>query len=183
MHHRRKLVLTIGALVLSVPALSSCGFNSGTDRVNTTTNAVTNRDKEVDVVGAVLTAAAPGSATLSAQLVNISRTEATELRTVASGDPEFAITTNEIVPFEIGPGQGVSIAEAGGVRVDGEFIAGNFVTLQLGFSTGDEVLVQVPVVRACGEYADLDDAPATAEAEAAEATDAYSCDEPMYAAE
>lgn len=191
MHHRRKLVLTLGALLLSAPLLSSCGFNYGTDRINTTTNAVTNRDKDVDVVGAVLIAQAPGSATLSAQMVNNSRTESVELRTVTSSDPEVVLTTSTVEPFEIAAARGSSVADAGGVRIEGDFMAGSFLPLQLGFSNGDEVVVRVPVVRACGPYTDLDDAPAvTAEGAPAEAeegaaapADAYTCDEPMYDSE
>ena len=54
MPHRRTLALAVGALLLATPALSSCGFNLATDRVNTTQHGATNRDKSVDVLAAGL---------------------------------------------------------------------------------------------------------------------------------
>lgn len=180
MHHHRRLALTVGALLLTAPVLSSCGFNYATDRVNTTTNATFNRDKSVDVIGAQIIAESPGSGSLQARLINNSD-EATELVSVA-GVGDVVLTSSTIEAFEIGVREAVNAENiGGGVRIDGDFIAGDHVPLALTFANGDEVVLDVPVVRACDFYEGLDTAPAVETAESAEGADeaeAYSCEAP-----
>lgn len=179
MHHRRTLVLAVGALLLATPALSSCGFNLATDRVNTTQHGATNRDKDVDVLAAVIIAEQPGSGTLSARLVNNS-TDATELEGIEGTGTELSVSTIE--PTEIAEGGALDVADLGeGIRIDGDYIAGDFVSLTMTFSNGDQVPLDVPVVRACDVYADVEQAPAvesepaSPETESASA-EAYSCE-------
>lgn len=177
MHHRRTLVLAVGALLLATPALSSCGFNLATDRVNTTQHGATNRDKAVDVLAAVIIAEQPGSGTLSARLVNNS-TDTTELESIEGTGTDLSVSTIE--PTEIPEGGALDVADLGdGIRLDGDYIAGDFVSLTLTFSNGDQVPLDVPVVKACDVYADVEQAPpvASASPEGAETeAEAYSCE-------
>jgi hypothetical protein len=178
MPHRRTLALAVGALLLATPALSSCGFDLATDTVNTTQHGATNRDKSVDVLAAVIIAEQPGSGTLSAQLVNNSG-EATELSTIEGSEDTLSVSTIE--PTEIPTRGAIAAADLGdGIRVEGDFAAGEFVSLTMTFSNGDQVALDVPVVRACGVYAEVEQAPAveTEGEEAAESTsaEAYSCE-------
>lgn len=176
MHHHRKLALTVGALVLSAPVLTGCGFNYATDRVNTTTNATFNRDKAVDVIGAQVIAEAPGSGSLHARLVNGAST-GTELVSVA-GSGDTVLTSSTIESFVIGPREGVNVESVGGgVRLSGDFIAGDQIPVAFTFSNGDEVVLDVPVVRACDFYEGLDTAPEVEGAAAAEG-EPYSCEAP-----
>ena len=177
MHHDRRLALTVGALLLTAPVLTGCGFNYATDRVNTTTNATFNRDKAVDVTGAQLIAEAPGSGSLNARLVNNSD-EPTELVSVA-GAGDDVLTSSTVEASEIAVRGVVNVQDIGeGVRIEGDFGAGDFVAVALTFSNGDEVVLDVPVVRACDAFEGLDTAPAVeTETEAVEA-EAYSCEAP-----
>lgn len=157
MHHRRTRVLAVGALLLATPALSSCGFNYATDRINTTQHGATNRDKSVDVLAAVIVAEKPGSGTLSARLVNNDQ-EATELTAIEGSEAELSVTALE--PTEIPPSGALAAADLGdGIRIDGDFIPGNIVSLTMTFSNGDQVPLEVPVVKACDEYAEVEQAP------------------------
>ncbi|GEP36385.1 hypothetical protein NPS01_00480 [Nocardioides psychrotolerans] len=181
MHHHRKLALTVGALVLSAPVLTGCGFNYATNRVNTTTNATFNRDKAVDVVGAQVVAEGPGSGSLYARLVNNSPA-GTELVSVA-GSGDTVLTVSTIESFVLGAREGVNVENVGGgVRLTGDFIAGDHIPVALTFSNGDEVVLDVPVVRACGFYEGLDNAPpaedTAGEGTAATETELYSCEAP-----
>lgn len=172
MHHRRTLVLAVGAVLLATPALSSCGFNYATDRINTTQHGATNRDKSVDVLAAVIIAEQPGSGTLSARLVN-NDSEATELSSIEGAE----LTVSAIEPTEIAAGRALAVSDLGeGIRIDGDFIAGDFVSLTMTFANGDQVALDVPVVKACDVYAEVEQAPAIASGESAGAAEAYSCE-------
>ena len=176
MHQRRTLALAVGALLLATPVLSSCGFNYATDRINTTQHGATNRDKAVDVLAAVIIAEQPGTGTLSARLVN-NDSDATELVSIEGTDGTLSVS--DIEATEIVAGGAVAVADLGeGIRIDGEFQAGNLVPLTMTFANGDQVALDVPVVKACDVYADVEQAPAieTASDEAATEAEAYSCE-------
>jgi copper(I)-binding protein len=171
MHQRRTLALAVGALLLATPVLSSCGFNYATDRINTTQHGATNRDKAVDVLAAVIIAEQPGSGTLSARLVN-NDSEPTELASIEGSE----ISVSDIEATEIVAGGAVAVADLGeGIRIDGDFTAGEVVPLTMTFANGDQVSLDVPVIRACGVYAEVEQAPAVGDGEASEA-EAYSCE-------
>ena len=70
MHLRRSLALATGALVLAVPALTSCGFDYATDRIYTQAAGVNDRDATVDVLGAVVVSAEEGSGIFVASFSN-----------------------------------------------------------------------------------------------------------------
>lgn len=181
--HRRSLALAAGALLL-LPALASCGFDYPTDRINTNGAGVTNRDAEVDVLGAVIVAGQPDAGTLVATFSNNTEDEIS-FETV-SGD----VQADGLEPIGIGGGDFVNLADnarAGkGILVSGEFEAGDFVPMTFGFSNGENVDVDIPVVKACYEYVGLDDQGTQAasqmgedfeksDAEAASEDEAYSC--------
>lgn len=171
MHQRRTLALAVGALLLATPVLSSCGFNYATDRINTTQHGATNRDKAVDVLAAVIIAEQPGSGTLSARLVN-NDSEPTELASIEGSE----ISVSDIEATEIVAGGAVAVADLGeGIRIDGDFTAGEVVPLTMTFANGDQVSLDVPVIRACGVYAEVEQAPAVGTGEASGA-EAYSCE-------
>jgi copper(I)-binding protein len=171
MHHRSKLVLAVGALLLATPALSSCGFNLATDRVNTVQHGGTNRDGSVDVLAAVIVSGTTGSGTLSARLVNNTDEPAELVGVSSSGVPELTATAVE--PTEIAAHGALALADVGdGVRLEGDFERGDVVDVVFELGSGERVDVEVPVVRECGFYDGLDSAPAASDegAEGAEPT-------------
>ena len=159
MQPRRSLALTVAALALAAPALTSCGFDYATDRYYTPANGANNRDGVVDVLGAVVVSTEPGSGTFLASLSNNSTTEATsftELGATEGGD----VTAAEFEPVEIAPGALVNLAEPPAeIEVTGEFEAGDFVEVALGFDNGERTVVEVPVVDNHGYFEGLDGEP------------------------
>jgi hypothetical protein len=157
MQPRRSLRLVAGALVLALPLLSSCGFGKATEKVYTPGQQTNSLDGEVKVLAAVVVAAQPGSGTFLASLSNTSSKDATALTELsgAGGSQDLSIGTIDS-PEDIPPRGFVNLADEGGVTVTGDFGAGDVVELTLGFDSGDTVTMQVPVVYACDEYADLD---------------------------
>lgn len=170
---RRNIALAAGALVLAVPALSSCGFNYATDRVNTPAAGVNNRDKTVDVLSAVIVATQANSGTFIASFSNNSQTESATFDTL-SGAGGNTVTPADFDPVEIAPKALVNLAVDGGVVLTGAFEAGDFIPVSVGFANGDRVLMKIPVVTNCGIYEGLDTPPA-AEA-GADAPEPYSCE-------
>jgi len=199
MLHRRSTATTLVAVLLPLAAaLTSCGFDYPTDRVNTIAAGVNNREASVEVLGARVVAYADGQGRLIGTLVNsVNDAEEPAVLDAVEGDADSGIevTVSEI---EIAGNDRVNLAsdDVGAVVVTGDFSAGDLVTLTYAFSTDELVTLDVPVVKACGQYADIT-APEF-EAEAAEETDGpeqldegleeeadatYLCDHPTEAAE
>ncbi|KRF02686.1 hypothetical protein ASG88_04780 [Nocardioides sp. Soil777] len=159
MQLRRSFALTAAALALTAPALTSCGFDYATDRYYTPANGANNRDGAVDVLGAVVVSTEPGSGTFIASFSNNSTTEPatfTELGATEGGD----VTAAEFEPVEIAPGALVNLAEPpADIQVTGEFEAGDFVEVSLGFDNGENTVVEVPVVDNHGYFEGLDGEP------------------------
>ncbi len=102
------------------------------------------------------------------------------------------------IDLEVPPNEHVNLAaeDAEPIPVEGEFAAGDVLELSYSFSTDEVVTFEVPVVKPCGQYADIPapDADAGAAAEEAgeegetegevdeEADDTYLCDHPTEAA-
>lgn len=157
MHHRRTIALACGVLLLA-PLAASCGFDYPTDRVNELTAGATNRTKSVDVLNALVVAAGPGSGTFIATLSNNDDKESAALTSVsgeAGGEP-LVVSGARVDLF---PGAAANLANEEGIRVIGDFEAGQVLPMAVSFDTGEQVEVDVPVVAACGQYAELDDAP------------------------
>ena len=145
MHLRRpapSLAAAVAVLALAAP-LSSCGFDSATDRVYTPGSATNNRDGAVKVLSAVVVSAQEGSGTVVASLAN-SDTEKAHSLTAVSGE---GLEVKELEPVEVGPDALVDLAQEGtGITVTGELRSGDFVELTFDFDNGERATLDVPVV-------------------------------------
>lgn len=155
MHLRRTLALATGAILLAAP-LTSCGFDRATNRINTIAAGTNNRDASVDVLGAVVVSAQPGSGTFIATFVN---NDTTASATVDKLEPQ-AGTDAQVVdfsPLDLDPNSMVNLAEDDqGVQVTGDFEAGDRLPMVVELEGGDLVEVDVPVVPNCREWEGLD---------------------------
>jgi len=157
MQSRRSLRLAAGALVLAVPLLGSCGFDKATDRVYTPAATTNDRDGDVDVLGAGIVSAQPGSGTFIASLSNNLVDKDFTLTGVAgAGD----WTDLKFEPSELSvdvPARGfVNLVDEDPITVTGDLTPGQFAELTLTFDSGDTVTMRVPVLYACDTYAGLD---------------------------
>ena len=163
-HLRRTLALLLG--VLLPLALTGCVKDFATDRVNTISAGVDNRDADVDVLHAVIVSSEAGSGTFVASFAN--NDFENELSVDAlEGVDQAQITAEEFTAITIAPGALVNLANEGGIPVTGDFEAGNFVPVSVQFSNGQSVQLNVPVVTNCGDYEGLDEG--TGDCEAPEA--------------
>ena len=144
--------LTAGALVLSLGALSSCGFDLATDRPYTPGVGTIDRSGQVDVLAAVVVAAQPNQGTFVVTLVNKDPEKDAALNGLSSPDIEVA----EFKPIELAPREAVNLADEGGITLSGDFDAGQILPLTLSYANGDTTELNVPVVTACGAYEGLD---------------------------
>jgi len=147
---RRKLALTVGALVLAVPGVAACGFNFATDREYTPANGVNDKSGKVDVLNAMIVSASEGSGTFIATLSNNSA-EAIHLESLSFGS-NSTIRVAGFDAIEVGPRGFVNLADGQGIKVSGDFASGDFVSLSLGFDSGETADMEVPVVVADDEY-------------------------------
>jgi hypothetical protein len=150
-----RLALSIGALVLAVPGISACGFSYATDNENTIANGVTNKDGTVDVLNAMIVSSEAGSGTFIASLANNDAIEPVSLESIDFG----ANSTVEVAafdPVEVPPHGLVNLSEGQGIKVSGDFEAGSFISLTLGFDNGESADMDVLVVADDDEYTGLD---------------------------
>jgi len=152
---KHRLALSIGALVLAVPGVSACGFNYATDREYTPGNVANNKQGDSNGLNAVIVSSEDGSGTFVATLSNNLPDEAITLDSVSFGSN----STVEVAPFdpiEV-PAHGlVNLANDQGIKVAGDFAAGDFIELTLAFGNGETADLDVHVVAADNEYTDLD---------------------------
>ena len=164
MQLRRSFALTTAAVALATTGLSSCGFDYATDRYYTPSVGTNDHDGTVKVLAAVVVSTTPGSGTFIASLSNTDTDKGaalTELSATGGAPVEFE-------PVDVGKGALVNLADPkADLKVTGDFGAGDFIEMTLGFDNGERVVLDVPVVTNSGYYADLD-GPAPAE----ETTDA-----------
>jgi hypothetical protein len=152
---RRKLALSIGALVLAVPGLSACGFNYATDRENTIVNGSSSKEGVVDVLNAVIVSGEEGSGTFIASLSNNDANNPISFEALDFGG-NSTIEVAAFSPVEVPPLGLVNLSDGQGVKVAGDFEAGEFVSLSLVFDNGESAEVDVIVVSDDDEYAGLD---------------------------
>ncbi len=174
MHHLRPKAIA-GLLLAVMPAtlaLSSCGFDYPTDRVNTIGAGVNNRDADVDALGIRILATAQGEGRLIGALSNNLRDEAA-LEDVTS--PDGILQAAAFEPVELGARAGVNLAAIDPIALTGDFTAGQVVPIELVFSSGESVSVDAPVVKPCFQYADVPTAAAPA-AKGAKAQDGAAAD-------
>jgi hypothetical protein len=159
-----RVLAAAGALALAT-TLTSCGFDYATDRQYTPAAGVNDRDASVDVLGAVVVSAEPGSGTFIASFANNDQTGPATVDSLSGAGDTPDLDVDDFAPIDIAPGQLVNLATEGGIVVAGDQVAsGDFVTLEVGFGDGDSVQMEVPVVPPCYEYEGLDEskgAPAT----------------------
>jgi hypothetical protein len=157
MQTRRSLRLVVGALVLAVPLLGSCGFGKATDRVYTPAAGINNRDGDVDVLSAVIVAAQPDSGTFVASLSNNKSDQDFQLTGVAGvGDWTDLKVAPSDLSIDIVARGFVNLVDEDPITVTGDFDAGQVAELTLTFDSGDTVTMDVPIVYACNTYAGLD---------------------------
>jgi len=185
MHLRRPLATAAAAALLAVP-LASCGTNYNTNRPNTNAAGTYDKSSSVDVVAATIVSSGPDSGTFIANLSNNDRAEVATLVELAGADGA-TLEAADFEAVEIPPGSFVNLADGTlGIKVTGEFGAGDVVPIKFGFEGAEPVTLGVPVVLECDEYAGLDPAlPGEAEPEALDpAIEAvYSCDGPATSEE
>lgn len=159
MQLRRSLVRAIAALALAAP-LTSCGFDYATDRYYTPAHGANHRDGVVDVLNAVVVSTEAGSGTFIASLANNSTEEADALSEL-TGE---GLTAAEFAPVKVPAGALVNLAEpATNIKVEGDFEAGDYIEVELGFESGERAVLDVPVVPNSGDFAGLDGEPAPVE--------------------
>jgi hypothetical protein len=153
MQVRRSLALTTAAVALATTGLSSCGFDYATDRYYTPSTGTNDRDGTVDVLAAVVVSTEPGSGTFIASLSNGDQEHDVSLTELGMTDG----TPIDFEPVVVEKGKLVNLAEPpADLKITGDFEAGDFIELTLGFDNGEQVVLDVPVVKNGGYYADLD---------------------------
>jgi hypothetical protein len=146
---RRLTLLAAGALLAS-PLLGGCGFNYQTNKVNTISAGVNDRDGSVDVLGAVVIA---GQDDLGLFVATLSNDDIDNPVTLDSLEP-----TDDVQPLEpqadveVPPGGVVSLFQTGGIGISGAFGAGDFVDVTLKFSNGQVSTLTVNVLPPCRAY-------------------------------
>ncbi len=157
---RRKLALSFAALVLAVPGVSACGFNYATDKANNITNGTHDQDGTVDVLNALIVSEEAGSGTFIASLSNNDATQAVSFESLDFGS-DSTVQVADFSPIEVPPHGFVNLADGQGIKVAGDFEAGDFITLNLGFDNGETAEMDVHVVAADDEYAGFDNGTGT----------------------
>lgn len=151
--HRRFSALAVGMLLLGAPVLASCGFDYATDRISTISAGVNDREGEIDVLGAVVIADRPDLGVFATTLVDNDLATQDSL-TGLTGDlaGEITLLDGELAAVPIDDQGRVSLFRSGGIDVSGGFEPGDFVTVTLSFSNGQESTLDVPVVAPCDQY-------------------------------
>jgi hypothetical protein len=150
----------IGASILSVAILSSCalsGRDVSTGREYTPARGANDRDADIDVLGAVVVSADPGSGTLVASFVNNLSDQAASITTVRGGSAGDGLRFGKFEPIEIPPLGLVNLAaDDRAPRVRGSFKAGEYVELTLVTDADEVIAMEVPVVPEDYEFTGLD---------------------------
>jgi hypothetical protein len=154
---RRSLGLGAAGLAATT-ALTACGFNYPTDRINNPVSGVDYRDGTVDILNAVVVARQANSGTFVATFVNNSPTKTIGLQS-ANGD-NTAISSVDAPSLSLRPNTLLNLAaKKKGIPVSGTFALGQFVPISFTFDDGQTADLQVPVVADDGQWAGLYAAP------------------------
>ena len=154
---RSARLLAAAALLLTAPALTSCGFDYATDRPYTPGAGVNDHDQPVDVLGAVVVSAADGAGTLVASFVNNDNDKDATVTEVKGAGDDAAVTVGGFTSITVPANGIVNLADADTpITISGEFETGDFVTLDFTFADGSSVEIDVPTVPDCYEYSGLD---------------------------
>lgn len=170
-HLRRSALAGLLLAVVPATALSGCGFHYPTDRVNTISSGVNDRTGDVDALGIRVLATAKGEGRLIGALSNNVRKDAS-LESVSS---TAGISAGEFEPVEVAGRGTVNLATAADVPLSGNFTAGDVVPLDLTFSDGTTLSLDVPVVKPCYQYTAVP-TPTPSESASEKATDGAAAD-------
>ncbi|GAA1529511.1 hypothetical protein [Nocardioides humi] len=172
-HLRRSALAGLLLAVVPATALGGCGFDYPTDRVNTIAGGVNDRSGDVDALGIRVLATAQGEGRLIGSLSNNLR-ETASLDAVSSS---AGITAGAFEPVEVAGRGTVNLATAAVVPLTGDFTAGDVVPLELTFSDGTTLSLDVPVVKPCFQYTQVPtDLPSEDRSASAKATDGEAAD-------
>ena len=152
---RRHSVALAAAALVSVPALAACTA-AATDEVYTPSQGVNNRDGRVDVLHALVVSDGKDGGRFIAGLSNNDQTEEDELTgiTVAEGDAQVQLGDGET---KIPAAGLLQLADEGSAEVQVKGVTqGGYVRLTLAFQSADSVTVNVPVVAAGDDFADVE---------------------------
>lgn len=144
---RRSTAIAAGVLLLS-GGLSSCGFGLATDRVNTISSGVNDREGEVDVLAAAIISAAPDSGVFVATLANANQ----QVPIALTGLGGEATPIEALDPLVVAPQGAQSLYQLGGIPISGDVGLGDFVNVELTFDSGQTTTIEVAVMRPCYEY-------------------------------
>jgi hypothetical protein len=151
---RRTLALGLAGLAATA-ALTACGFDYPTDRINNVTSTANYREGTVYILNAAVVAKQANSGTFIATFVNNDQTDAVTLQSM-SGDNTAIGQVNLSQPLSVPANGLVSLADTQGIPVNGTFDPGQFVTLTFQFDNGESATLDVPVVVDDGQWAGLD---------------------------
>jgi hypothetical protein len=153
LHRRASATAAAAILVLAGGALSSCGFNEPTDRINTIAAGTAERGAAVDLLGMRVLSTTDGEGQLIGTLVNNEADDAA--LTGVSGEG----VTAELDEIEVPGGGHVVLSDQSTppVLLSGDFVAGDVITLEFtleapGSPATDTVSLGVPVVKDCFQY-------------------------------
>lgn len=153
---RARTVALAAALLLSVPALAACQNQAQTNAIYTPAEGVNDRDGSVDVLNALVVSDNQDGGRIIAGLSNNDTSEADELTgvSVAEGDAQVELGEGDT---EIPAGGNLQLADddAAQVLVTGVAL-GRFVRVTFEFSNADAVTVNMPVVQAGDDFADVE---------------------------
>ncbi len=170
-----RLALAAGGLLLAVPALSSCGFDYPTERVNTVGAGISEREGQVDALGMSVISGERGSGNLIGTLSNNDQ-DGDDALVAVTGAGESEVTADDFEPVEVAPGGFVNLAtlveEGEPIQLTGDFAAGDFIVLTLEFENSESLTMNVPVDKPCYKYEGLAPENSTPDVED---TDLYEC--------
>jgi copper(I)-binding protein len=150
----RRTLATVAACVALVSAVTACGFDYPTDRINNVTAGANDRDGTVNVLNAAIVSKEENSGTFVGTFVNNDLAKEIQLASVA-GEGLF-VGQEDQQPIPIAANGTVDLASGGGIPINGTFHAGQFVPLTFTFDNGETATLDVPVVSDDGQWADLD---------------------------
>jgi hypothetical protein len=163
---RRKLALAAGLLCLGAPVLSSCGFDYATDRPNVIAHGGYQVEGDgMRVLAARIVASDDNHGVFVATIAlnptadpasdAASAPKLTDLSVRQGSDAQ--LTAKSFAPIAVSDTGAVNMADpsVGGIKVSGEFTAGDSIPVTLSFSDGSTISVQTPVVTQCGPYASI----------------------------
>jgi hypothetical protein len=153
----------VAAVVLTTPALASCGvgFGAQTDQIYSPADGENNYDESVDVLNALVVSNTDGAGRIVAGLVNNSTEEADRLTEVTGADDEQGLTITLEGDGEIPAGGALQLADddAPVVLVTGseeQVQPGTFVRVTFSFENSEPVTLNIPVLDQSADYAEVE---------------------------